>query len=282
MELLNIGCGTRFHKDWTNIDVKPSSPEVQKCNVLERIPFPGETFDVVYHSHVLEHIPKNKVLIFMKECFRVLKPKGIIRVVVPDLEAIACLYLKALKKSLEGDLQWQHNYEWLKLEMYDQIARERSGGRMAVFLKQQFIPNKDFVLRRIGIEGQQTMQTHIAKTKKLNSKIQDEILLKKLVHKIYRLIRYPKIGREAIIRRLLGEEYELLQLGRFRRSGENHFWMYDRYSLTKILEETGFVNPKQMEASGSQIPNWPSFNLDTAPDGTIYKSDSLYVEASKL
>lgn len=282
MKLLNIGCGARFHKGWVNIDVKPSSPEVQKCNVLERIPFSDKSFDVVYHSHVLEHIPENKALTFMKDCFRVLKHRGTIRVVVPDLEAITRLYLKALEKSSEGDQQWQYNYEWLKLEMYDQTVRKRSGGEMAAFLHQEFIPNKDFVLERIGIEGRRIIEAHVTKSKRINNKPQDKALLKKLIYRIYRLTRYPKIGREAIIRRLLGKEYRLLQLGRFRRSGEIHLCMYDRYSLVKILEEAGFTSPLQMKASESQIPNWTSFNLDTEPDGTIYKPDSLYMEAIKL
>ncbi len=266
--------------DWVNLDVTPSSPEVNKYNVLEGIPFPGETFDVVYHSHVLEHFAKNKALTFMKDCFRVLKPGGIIRVVVPDLEAITRLYLKSLEKSLEGDQQWQYNYEWLKLEMYDQTVRERSGGEMQTFLHQVFIPNKDFVLERIGVEGRLIIESHVTKSKSMNNKSQDKALRKKLTYKLYRLIRYPT-KRESIIRTLFGKEYELLQLGRFRRSGEIHLWMYDRYSLAKILEESGFTNPIQMKASESQIHNWVSFNLDTEPDMTVYKPDSLYMEATK-
>lgn len=281
MKLLNVGCGRRLHMDWVNLDVNPSSPEVHKYNVLEGIPFPGETFDVVYHSHVLEHVAKNKALTFMKECFRVLKPRGIIRVVVPDLEAITRLYLKALEKSLEADRQWQYNYEWLKLEMYDQTVRERSGGEMQTFLHQVFIPNKDFVLERIGVEGKLIIENHVTKSKSMNNKQQDKTLLKKLIYKLYRLVRYPVVRRASIIRTLFGKEYELLQLGRFRRSGEIHLWMYDRYSLAKILDESGFTNPIQMRASESQNPNWVSFNLDTEPDMTVYKPDSLYMEATK-
>jgi hypothetical protein len=34
-------------------------------------------------------------------------------------------------------------------------------------------------------------------------------------------------------------------------------------------------------ADESYITNWTSFNLDTEPDGSIYKPDSLYMEAVK-
>ena len=62
---------------------------------------------------------------FLRECFRVLKNEGIIRVVVPDLEKIARLYLMALEGSCAGSTQWHRNYEWMLLEMYDQAVRER-------------------------------------------------------------------------------------------------------------------------------------------------------------
>ena len=68
----------------------------------------------------------------------------------------------------------------------------------------------------------------------------------------------------------------------FRTSGEVHFWLYDKFSLSKLLTETGFRNIKVCRADESRIMNWSSFNLDTNPDGTIYKPDSFYMEAEKL
>jgi len=280
MKLLNIGCGRRLHKDWINIDVNPSFPEVKKCNMLRGIPFPANTFDIVYYSHVLEHVAHEKALTFVKDCFRVLKNNGIIRIVVPDLEIITRLYLKALEKSLEGDEQWRHNYEWLKLEMYDQTVRERPGGEMKSFLLQKSIPNKDFILEHIGIDSKQSVEKNITKSKNIIHKPQNNAMHKKITSKLYRLMKYSTIG-EIIIQILLGKEYELLKLGRFRRSGEIHLWMYDKYSLARVLKESGFINPIQMKASESQFPNWASFSLDTETDGTVYKPDSLYMEATK-
>jgi|CXWL01.1.fsa_nt_gi predicted SAM-dependent methyltransferase len=72
MDCLNVGCGSRFHPAWTNIDVAPSSAHVQAYNCRAGIPFPDQSFDVVYHSHVLEHFPKTEALGFLQECFRVL------------------------------------------------------------------------------------------------------------------------------------------------------------------------------------------------------------------
>jgi len=40
-------------------------------------------------------------------------------------------------------------------------------------------------------------------------------------------------------------------------------------------------NITQRLSAESYIPDWASFNLDTEPDGTVYKPDSLYIEAIK-
>ena len=96
-----------------------------------------------------------------------------------------------------------------------------------------------------------------------------------------RIRRFPKTARERIIRILLGNDYETLKIGRFRLSGEVHQWMYDRYSLHELLSSIGFTGIVQRSASESYIPRWSKYNLDTEADGTVYKPDSIYMEAIK-
>jgi predicted SAM-dependent methyltransferase len=95
MKLLNLGCGNRYHPDWTNVNFTSTGDGVIAHNLTQGIPFPDNYFDVVYHSHVLEHFPKAQAEDFIKDCYRVLCPQGILRVVVPDLEEIARTYLDA-------------------------------------------------------------------------------------------------------------------------------------------------------------------------------------------
>src|SRR3990172_11805010 len=127
MKYLNLGCGSRFHPDFINIDAVSFNPHVLAHDLNRGIPFPDHCFDAVYHSHVLEHFQKEKALEFLKECCRVLKVRGIIRVAVPDLEQIARTYLYAFEKAMEQRDEWQHNYDWIMLELYDQAVRERPG-----------------------------------------------------------------------------------------------------------------------------------------------------------
>jgi len=276
MRLLNIGCGIRLHKDWVNIDIAPVSPKVQKYNILEGIPFRDNTFDAVYCSHILEHIPKNKALAFIRDCYRVLKPGGILRVVAPDLEIIARLYLDRLDKSLSGDRQAQIDYDWILLEMYDQTVRDCAGGEMRKYLTQQNIPNAAFVQSRIG------SAYHISRSFAQHNvkKSFGERLASVTFPKVFSRIRH--IIRSLIFMLLPPRTRAALQIGYFRLSGEIHQCMYDRYSLAQLLQQVGFTEPKVMTAHESTIPNWTSFNLDTEPDGTIYKPDSLWIEATKM
>ena len=90
--MLNVGCGQRFHADWVNVDLVPADSSVRACDISKGLPFDDGQFDAVYHSHVLEHLDPAAGRALLAECLRVLKPGGVVRIVVPDLEQIAtCL-----------------------------------------------------------------------------------------------------------------------------------------------------------------------------------------------
>lgn len=55
-------------------------------NLAKGIPFPDGSVDVVYHSHLLEHLDRDVAERFLREVQRVLRLGGIQRIVVPDLE----------------------------------------------------------------------------------------------------------------------------------------------------------------------------------------------------
>lgn len=276
MNYINLGCGSRYREGWTNLDISPTSPQVKAWDVLSGIPFPDDTFEFVYHSHLLEHIPKSKVTGFLAECYRVLKPGCVIRVVVPNLENIARLYLQYLEESLQDSEQGRRRYDWMLLELYDQTVRNRSGGEMSDFL-QQDLPEKAFILQRLGGEAKKILEA------------QHPI---KMAARWWRLLYYKNWPRQArmlarftrdkVYRLFLGQrDYQALVTGRFRQSGEIHQWMYDRHSLAQALIQARFRNPVQQTPTSSIIPGWVHFNLDTEPDGTVYKPNSLYMEAIK-
>ena len=68
--------------------------------------------------------------------------------------------------------------------------------------------------------------------------------------------------------------------GLFRKSGEVHRWMYDRYSLRTLCFEVGFEAFEVCQADQSRIDQFSQFGLD-AVDGRPRKPDSLFVECVK-
>ncbi len=278
---LNLGCGHRFHPTWTNVDFISTGEGVMVVDLTRGVPFPDASFDVVYHSHLLEHFSKSEAEHFLRECYRLLRPNGILRVVVPDLEQIVKVYLTALEQAGSGSKEWAANYEWILLEMYDQAVRDYPGGEMAAYLSQDHIPNKEFILKRCGIEARNIINRASYHREQKHNLAKQKYHSKQLLGRIYRFVCSLRHCRELLLKVLCGREYRMLQVGRFRQNGENHRWMYDRYSLSVLLSKCGLKSIKQQVATESYIPDWTGFNLDTEPDGTIYKPDSLYMEGVK-
>src|SRR5205823_4694013 len=125
-------------------------PSVKPCNLLLGIPFENETFDVVYHSHMLEHLERKEAMVFLQECLRVLRPEGVLRVVVPDLEQIVIEYLNALKRCVGDEPGAEFDHQWMLLEMYDQTVRSTPGGEMRQVLSSSNLPNMGFIVARLG------------------------------------------------------------------------------------------------------------------------------------
>lgn len=87
---LEIGVGNTARKNGfitSDISFKTDFP----FDLRLGLPFPDSSIDLIYAEHVLEHFEYNDLVYLLKACHRVLKPDGIISVVVPD----AKIYLKA-------------------------------------------------------------------------------------------------------------------------------------------------------------------------------------------
>lgn len=272
MKMLNVACGDRFHEAWINIDFHPVDNRVKKVNILLGLPFQDNSFDFVYTSHFLEHLTPEQADFVLSEIKRVLKIDGIVRVVVPDLENICKEYLRILDMVLKDD-QYEEQYEWITVELLDQLVRNKPGGKMYE-IYQRILSSKnnklnDYVFYRVGVNILKNEAKNIPYRKTIRRITWDKIK-NKLLYIYIKLISFliPKDIRD----------YVFVQTS----IGEKHLWMYDRYSLTSKLKKIGFRDIQLMEYNKSQIPNFNDYLLDINEDGTPHKGiSSLYIEAKK-
>lgn len=268
---LNVGCGRRYHESWTNLDLESDDPQVIRHDVTKGIPFKENTFETVYHSHILEHLKPDQGIELIGECYRVLQPGGILRMVVPDLERIARLYLETHDQAWSGDESSTIDYNWMKLELLDQLVRERSGGRMGQYMASREIKNSEFVRSRVGVELAVCQTAESLPPRKRN-------MFERIAQSTFDFRR--RMARR-FVRWTLGRPAEAaFDEGLFRSQGEIHRWMYDRYSLRKLCEEAGFVDFRVCTAEESRIESYADYGLDST-DGQVCKPDSIFVECSK-
>lgn len=126
---LNLGCGAQTPENWINVDYAfgakmakmPFFRSINKKinifdlnwddsiyihNLTKKFPWENNSIDIVYSSHTLEHLSREQGVLFLKECHRILKTNGIIRILVPDLRHI-------INKYLDGSIGADHFVEQL-------------------------------------------------------------------------------------------------------------------------------------------------------------------------
>jgi SAM-dependent methyltransferase len=271
---LNLGCGSLFHPDWQNLDLGGDPKYVTKADIRKRLPFEDNSVDACYHSHVLEHLTASDGKGLLKECFRVLKPKGILRVVVPDLEASATHYLSCLENVRRArNPETSGNYEWAVIELIDQLTRERGGGLMAGYLRNPPAHSRTFITERMGLQVQAENEGEAAAPNIVSRLRRNGLVgvIRKIREQAFLATSFITLGTKG---------YKAAKVALFRELGEIHKWMYDSYSLIEILKEVGFVENVKKSAFESSIPNFTYFQLDTA-EGLVRKPNSLYVEGIK-
>ena len=116
-QLLNIGAGDHFNvSGWTRLDYNDDAALIGErikrlCDVNfdllsgEPLPFDDATFDGIYTSHTIEHLHNEDVERIIKDCFRILKPGGVLRVVCPSINT----YFDAYDKLDLGFFNWIRN-----------------------------------------------------------------------------------------------------------------------------------------------------------------------------
>lgn len=266
--LINIACGDSYVPEWENYDYQPCSASVRKADLLGVLPILSNDADVIYSSHFFEHIPRSNIDWFLSECFRIARPGGKLRLVLPDFEEMCSAYLQ-YRRAGEHE-----KADFLALEILDQCVRQTPGGELGELYEKLGASDAEnkaliqFVRQRTGHK--------IGKEIEATSK------------RPWRSMASPRMiwnrFERFYIRAVLG-----LLPPAFRKQnvstatvGERHAWLYDFYSVEKLLRKAGFVEIRRVSPTTSSIPGFPFFPLDVYEDGSPRKGvESMYVEATK-
>lgn len=87
---LHVGCGNHMLPAWINVDLRGGNLTV---DIRRKLALPSGTVEAIYLAHLLEHLEyKDEALPTLRELHRLLKPDGLIRVVVPDIRSFLQAY----------------------------------------------------------------------------------------------------------------------------------------------------------------------------------------------
>ena len=83
-ERLHLGSGTQHLPGWINIDNQPLEGVDQVLDVTTGLPFHDVAF--IFAEHFIEHLAYADAMAFLRECRRVLRDDGVLRLSTPNLD----------------------------------------------------------------------------------------------------------------------------------------------------------------------------------------------------
>lgn len=91
-EKLHLGCGDNFLAGWSNIDFNGWKGVITH-DLTKPLPVEAESVSFIFNEHFIEHITREEGVMFLTDCYRVLKPNGVLRVSTPNLATLVAQYL---------------------------------------------------------------------------------------------------------------------------------------------------------------------------------------------
>jgi Uncharacterized protein conserved in bacteria len=107
---INLGSGNLSGNEYINIDSK-KLPRVHYIQDIENLSnFLDESVDMIYACHVVEHIPRFRLIKTLREWRRVLKKEGVFRFAVPNFDSLIDIYNASDKniRSVENQIMGQN------------------------------------------------------------------------------------------------------------------------------------------------------------------------------
>ena len=152
MKKLNLCCGANFLPivdGWLNCD--------RDVDITKPLPFANDIIDFILIEHGLEHITPMDGLRFLMEAHRILRPDGVLRVCVPELQRLS------IEKG--RDIVWGHGHEMVYTIQTLREFLRLAGFEKAVFIQPLSRKDCDGHWKVIGTEldDQETLRIEVVK-----------------------------------------------------------------------------------------------------------------------
>lgn len=282
---LNLACGACFvdSHQWLNVDFNGDDRVVMSCDLLQPLPFKTNEFSLLYSSHFFEHIPLHVLPSVLAEWLRILRPGGVLRLVIPDCAEMFHEYLSRRRAG--------HHLlaDFVLAEIIDQCVRYYPGGTLGKFYEQaangtdrESCELAEYIAFRNG----ETLSYFNDLTPSSSGGKRALSLFRALPYRLYQHV----VLRSFALRRRLQLKILAIMFGAafveqnisFANVGERHQWLWDFHQVKVRLESAGFHLVARYSHETSSVSDFPFYPLDINEKEAPRKgAESMYIEAVK-
>ena len=145
---LHIGAGAKFLPGYKHMDAIPHSHIDYVGDASDLSFLSNGSLDEIYACHILEHFKREKVQFVLNEWFKKLRVGGILRLAVPNFEAIANVYahngnLDEVMGLLYGGQDNEYNFHYQTYD-FTRLKRLLNGAgfyKIEKYNWKEFLPN---------------------------------------------------------------------------------------------------------------------------------------------
>lgn len=92
---VNVACGPQVLPGFVNLDLHPATPEVMAWDSRRGLPLADGSARGIRVEQFVEHLePREELPVFLRDCHRVLRTGGVLRIIVPDAERYLHAYCR--------------------------------------------------------------------------------------------------------------------------------------------------------------------------------------------
>lgn len=85
---LHVGSGGHRIEGWINLDIDAAGGVDLVADATRPLPLRSQSLDLIHSEDVIEHLHQDAGRAFLRDCYRVLKEGGVMRLVTPDLQLL--------------------------------------------------------------------------------------------------------------------------------------------------------------------------------------------------